>query len=767
MLIHYKKKINALSLKKPSVNAMKINLLVTILLICGIADAQTLKLKTGQKFSYEAINDVELNDQYNNKNYEYWKTNFVVTSHNKGTYTLKVSPEVFLTKWANIIHDSTVPFEEQPAEFMAIAKKVITMSSYTVTIDENGKITAITGLPEIKTAILEKIKALKTPESYQKYEKLVEGLINEDYFKNYASFFSRPGKVLNRIPKNGLITFYSVDTTINNFSPQGVLTNSPRYRKKFNLATSTQPLMAEAKERFHYADYYTPIKKATRKIQELAQLFNQEKGSQTIEAAILKKLDTLDMGFAKDDYAYLGAKLGILTYLNGGNYQEILEKVSYEYLPDANDIDNKMRADLKKGDISQIKKAIELSFTKFKGDSYYPLNMPNTANSIHDNFGGLIFQTQNKDVLQTTYNIIKDLEDLKIPIVTEMLTGMKTYVRAKLSTDQTELAEIARTHFNSTYDMAGRYRILIYDELVKKQIPDSIKSAYIDYTIDLVKKKMDQIDSGSIENVPPFIFESFIAGNKIIYKKNLADAYYRKSKLQKSSETSYLQMAADYLPTQQDIVDNEFGLQSEYEFSPFVSYTDLYLASGGNSGINDEAKLSKYVDMVILEPERYATLKENYIKAYPKGDFKAFFNTALKSKLPTVPKFALNERSGTMISNKDQEHKFVFVDFWGTWCGSCVAEIDKIEAVHLKNPNPEKLLVTTIACFDKKKNVDDFMAREKYTYQVLLSDGQVEKDFKIRSYPTKLLLLPNGVYLTIPFFSNYNDILTKYLKWEI
>lgn len=102
---------------------------MSILLICGTANAQVLKLKTGQKFSYEAIKDVERNDQYKNKNYEYWKTNFVVTSHNKGVYTLKVSPEVFLTKWADFIHDSTVPFQEQPAEFMAVAKKVMTLSS--------------------------------------------------------------------------------------------------------------------------------------------------------------------------------------------------------------------------------------------------------------------------------------------------------------------------------------------------------------------------------------------------------------------------------------------------------------------------------------------------------------------------------------------------------------------------------------------------------------------------------------------------------------
>jgi Thiol-disulfide isomerase and thioredoxins len=145
----------------------------------------------------------------------------------------------------------------------------------------------------------------------------------------------------------------------------------------------------------------------------------------------------------------------------------------------------------------------------------------------------------------------------------------------------------------------------------------------------------------------------------------------------------------------------------------------------------------------------------------------AFFKAALKSKLPAVPVFTLDERSGKTIANSDQRNKFVFVDFWGTWCGACVAEIDKIEAIHLKNPNPEKLIVTTIGCYDKKKNVDDFMTKEKYTYQVLMSDGKVEKDFKIKSYPTKLLLLPNGVYLTISFFANYEDILNKYLKWKI
>nr|WP_068890043.1 TlpA disulfide reductase family protein [Pedobacter panaciterrae] len=743
---------------------MKINLLISILLICGIAKAQTLKLKVGQKFSYDAINSADRKEKkYNSTTYEYWKTNFDVISYKNGIYTIKASPEIFLTKWGNDIHDSTVPFEEQPAEFMAIAKKTMTISSYELKIDGKGNITAINGLPEIKAAIMAKLKALNTPEGYQKHQELADVVISENYFKERSSFFKHP------------VRSFVLDTTETKFSPEGVQIGTTHIIKKFNLLTTSPdkfvnlstPLMAEAKAKLNYTDYYTPIKKATRKIQELADQHHREKGSQTIEAEIMKKLDSLDKGFAKDDYQYMGAKLGVLTYLNYGGYWDVLEKVPYEYLPGENDIDNKLTRDLGRGDFSNVKKVVELSFTRFKGENFYPMNMENTSSSLHDNFGGLIYRLQNRDSLQAAYNIIKQIEQLQIPIATEMLKGMKTYVQAKLATDQKELAEIANTHFNSVFDKAGRYRILIYDELVKKQIPDSIKLAYIDYTIDLDKKKIEMINSGAIENVDPFYFTHFISKNNVVYKKNLADAYYRKSKLQKHTEESYLQMAADYLPTQQDIIDNQFGLKSEYKFTPFVPYTDLYLASGGSAGINDEAKLSKYVDMVILEPERYSILKENYLKAYPKGDFKAFFSKALKNKLPAVPKFSLNERSGKTVANIDQQNKFVFVDFWGTWCGACVAEIDKIEAIHLKNPNPEKLLVTTIACFDKKKNVDDFMAKEKYTYQVLMSDGKVEKDFKISGYPTKLLFLPNGVYLTIPYFSSYEDILNKYLKWEI
>ncbi|MES2515893.1 MAG: TlpA disulfide reductase family protein [Bacteroidota bacterium] len=754
---------------------MKISLLIAFVIISSAAvNAQMLRLKPGQKFSYEAINALERKGVYRSKSFDYSRINYEVVKHLNQIYTIKVTPEQFLSNGrTGELSDSSEPFEDQPIDFLPIAYKVITTFSYELSVNEKGEILSIAGIPEIKGAILAKLKSLDIPDGqYQTHDKLAEMFIIDDYFISLSSVFNLPKTQSNSLTSRGLIDSYEIDTTQKNFSPSGVQITESHILKKFNLIipNSTKhpfssQLLTQAKDSLNYSSYSNKLEKASRKIRQLTELFTRKKGDQAIEEKLLKRLDTLDRDFAEDDYEYMGAKLVLLSYLLQGNrYAVMLEKMPYDYLPGINDVRNKLNNDLNHGNISNVKKAIELAFTKFD-DKNLSRNLEEFSKAMHDDLGGLIYRLKSKDSLQATYNIIQQTTDLNIPVVTNMLIGMKTYVKAKLTDDQDELMKISNIYFDSAYDKASRYRVLIYDELLRKQIPDSIRSSYIDYTIALTKKKLEELKTGSEDSLDP-LNSLYISQKNIVYKKNIADAYYRKSKLKKSSEQSYLQMAAEYMPSQQELIDGKDEIKQEYIFSPYVSYTDLYLASGKNT-LNDEAGLTRYVELVIIEPERYSLLKKNYLKAYPEGNFKAFFSAALKNKLPSIPKFELTERLGKVVSNKSQQGKFVFVDFWGTWCGSCIAEIDKIEAAHLNNPNPSKLLVTTIACYDKKVNVNAFMAKRQFTYEVLMSDGKVEKDFKISSYPTKLLLLPNGTYLTISFHTDYKEILNKYLTWEL
>ena len=754
---------------------MKFTLTLILTFIVYLSQGQSLKLSVGQSFAYEATKYSNGHtESYSSSNYDYWLVSFVVAEHKDGLYRINATHTRFIQKTANGFQDSSLPFDEQQEDFWAFACKINTLSTFDLWVNDKREIVKVGGLEKIKETLLDKLAHMNIPEGGQKFRDLANGTISARYYEILCSFFKPEGRFTYHDNSNGsLILSSALDTVEMRQIPLGNLTEENHYLKKFNLVlVDGKPtdlhdkLLMEAKGKINYQKYSTNISKARNKITKLMSWYDRDKGSQDIEEKVKKSLDSLDRGFAFDNFEYLGQKLRLLAYVGTG-YEELLNRVPYEFLTEGHQVKSKLVDEIERGNFTNASKAVNLLFTKFKGTGFYPPNIYNISNSIHSSFGKFVHLTKNRDSLAIALKAIQDIEALSIPIATDLFRGLKTYTQAKLAKNKKELSDVAATRFNSLFDMSGRYHILIYDELNRKSLPDSLKLKYIDYVIELGKQKINLISTGKIDKLDSFILRNSLVENKVIYKKNLADAYYRKSKLRTSDSISYLIMAADYMPTQQDLLGNDEGLESEYGFTPYVSYNDIYLAAGGEKGINADEKLKRYIETVIIEPERYQMLKENYTKFYPNGNFKDFFIAALQKTLPKIPAFSLTERNGSNISETDLKNKFVFVDFWGTWCGACVDEIDKIQAVYSKNPDPARLTVTTMACYDKKKNVDDFMVKRGFTYPVLMSDGKVEHDFKVEEYPTKVLLLPIGVYLTISNSDNYNAVLKKYLAWEI
>ncbi len=54
------------------------------------------------------------------------------------------------------------------------------------------------------------------------------------------------------------------------------------------------------------------------------------------------------------------------------------------------------------------------------------------------------------------------------------------------------------------------------------------------------------------------------------------------------------------------------------------------------------------------------------------------------------------------------------------------------------------------------------MTENKYTFPVAMSDKLVEKSYNINSYPSKILVSPQGKYLVIPFNIDWVDFVKKY-----
>jgi thiol-disulfide isomerase/thioredoxin len=176
--------------------------------------------------------------------------------------------------------------------------------------------------------------------------------------------------------------------------------------------------------------------------------------------------------------------------------------------------------------------------------------------------------------------------------------------------------------------------------------------------------------------------------------------------------------------------------------------------------------LEELTSLCIIEPDRYEGLMIEFKQIYPDENFDVFFNAQIFKLLPKV-NVKLNEYTGLGFDSSQSKGKFIFIDFWGTWCAACLDESDKIDLYYRLNKSNPLLMVTTIACFDRVENVKQYMSKNKFSFPVLLSDGVIEKITKISYYPTKLLVFPNGTYIKLPINSDFNNIVAKYMKWNI
>jgi thiol-disulfide isomerase/thioredoxin len=105
--------------------------------------------------------------------------------------------------------------------------------------------------------------------------------------------------------------------------------------------------------------------------------------------------------------------------------------------------------------------------------------------------------------------------------------------------------------------------------------------------------------------------------------------------------------------------------------------------------------------------------------------------------------WTLTDKDGHQLRLSDFRGKWVLVNFWATWCPSCIAETAALKDLQKTHSN---LVVIGIAEeYRNAKEVLDFIKEKAITYPVVLGSEDTAGDFGgLNGTPTNFLYSPNG-----------------------
>jgi thiol-disulfide isomerase/thioredoxin len=176
------------------------------------------------------------------------------------------------------------------------------------------------------------------------------------------------------------------------------------------------------------------------------------------------------------------------------------------------------------------------------------------------------------------------------------------------------------------------------------------------------------------------------------------------------------------------------------------NYTHLMLQTGkdrlGNPLYSDEINHNEKVEIGdafyrfkdIMQSGKYIMLTKVSDAESRKGSQVGFY----------TPDFSAKTFNNEEIKLKEYKGKYVLLDFWGTWCGPCIAEIPHLKRIYEKYAG-KNFAIIGIAN-DTKAKVADFVQRKNIPWPQIIQDDSKEilKLYNIQGYPTIFLIDPEG-----------------------
>ena len=154
---------------------------------------------------------------------------------------------------------------------------------------------------------------------------------------------------------------------------------------------------------------------------------------------------------------------------------------------------------------------------------------------------------------------------------------------------------------------------------------------------------------------------------------------------------------------------------------------------------------------LIFVPEVKATVQQGLMKL-------GFFNPNLddslistksenpnpKNSKPANYTMNLVDQNGKKVSLEDLKGKVVFINFWATCCGPCIAEMPSIQKLYDRFKDNDEVAFVLLEAEGNKTKATNFMEKKKLNLPVYYPAGDFPTEFFRGSLPTTVILDKQG-----------------------
>lgn len=214
---------------------------------------------------------------------------------------------------------------------------------------------------------------------------------------------------------------------------------------------------------------------------------------------------------------------------------------------------------------------------------------------------------------------------------------------------------------------------------------------------------------------------------------------------------------------------NNNGLFNENQGKESDDLLLIDLNHDGKLSFADEAEIFKLNDIFQIGGQAY-----KLVQVDPYGQYATLVTTTEKPTLYYLtaiqqtrlqsqePPTSIDESfwqmnfaalNGKNLSVREFKGKYLLLNFWGEWCKPCVAEIPELVEAYKNIPREKLEIISFLQTANLEMAKRMIAAKMMRWHHVLLSDD-IANQFKIRGYPTNILIAPDGKIIRRTFGIN-------------